>query len=156
MYGLKPVPFKLTHYPLLPSLPQSGVFRIVLCAARKPEFPDKVKPPAKNQPDAVPRMSWARDARKNPNRANLLRKRGTIFYGSTIQTIDGSDVARVPCPVYHGHRAVLHLRVHHQPEHGAGASPAVDLRPSLRVGHAGRVGVLPGLLCLCRAHLQAD
>jgi len=40
---------------------------------------------------------------------------------------------------HYGRRPVFHLRVYYQPEHGAGSPPEVDLRPSLRLGHAGRV-----------------
>ena len=38
------------------------------------------------------------------------------------------NLAGLPRSVHHGHGAVLYLRVHHQPEHGAGAALKVDLR----------------------------
>ena len=138
------------------SLPQSGVFRIVLCAAIWPEIWRLTDIPAKT--------SW-RDANATDTKVARHALTGQIIfqgsgeqttYGNTIHTGNGFNNAELHRTLHHGSRAVLHLRVHHQPEHGAGAASKVDFRSALCMGHAGGVGVLPRLLCLLVADFKAD
>jgi hypothetical protein len=45
----------------------------------------------------------------------FLEEAGKAFYGNTIHTTDGASSAQLHRAVYHGHRAVFHFRVYHQP-----------------------------------------
>src|ERR1035438_9577915 len=84
-----------------------------------------------------PRHLLAQGSAERPEPGNFLKKWRTISYGSSIETTGGSHVARIPCPVHHCHRAVFHLRVYHQPEHGTGASPKEDIRDPETAGMGG-------------------
>jgi hypothetical protein len=52
----------------------------------------------------------------------FVRKEGTTSHGYAIHTSGGNE-AELYGTIYYGRHSVLHFRIHHEPEHVAGAAP---------------------------------